>query len=123
MTKFAKTLTALAAMATLTVFAAPMADAAPMKPVFKPAPVAMHTDPGAARKIDARIAGLRSDIRTGQRMHKLNAREVTSLTNKLDAIAGQKRADDRHGLSGREAASLNASLDNLSSQLRMASRH
>ena len=121
-TKTTKTLIALAAFAaTLGTLTPMMADAAPMRPV---AVVAHHDriDPAASARIDARIASLRGDIKTGERRHTLNMREGGRLSAKLDGIAADKRRDDRGGLTTREAASLNASLDSLSAQVRAASR-
>ncbi len=119
-----KTLITLAAMAaSLTAMTPMMADAKPM--TMKPVAVSFHhdrLDPAASARIDARIAGLRGDIKAGERHHTISVRQAGKLTDKLDAVAADKRRDDRNGLTTREAASLNASLDSLSAQVRMAGR-
>ncbi len=124
MTKFAKTLMALAAMASLTAMTPMMADAMPMK-TMKPVAVSFRhdrVDPAASARIDARVTSIKADIRTGERMHRINVREAGRLTAQADAIAATKRMDTRNGLSFSEAATLNARLDSLSAQVRMASR-
>lgn len=125
MTKFAKTLTALAAIAGLTAMTPMMADAMPMKPVMKPVAASFRhdrLDPAASARIDARIAAIKADIRTGERTRRINLREGARLTAQADAVAATKRMDGRNGLTFAEAATLNARLDSLSAQVRMASR-
>ncbi len=132
MTKFANTtktmMTLVAFAAGLTAMSPMMADARPMPQQHMPMkPVAVsfqhdRLDAGASARIDARIAGLRNDIRAGERTRKIDLRQGARLSAKLDTIAATKQGDARHGLTVREAASLNASLDGLAGQVRMATR-
>ena len=132
-----KTLITLAAMtAGLTAIAAPMANAAEMRPIYMRAPVAVqttvkvdyqtrmdrHMDMRANAALDARIGNLQDRIDTGKRTHDLTRLQAARLTGKLNSIAALKTdfARSGGGLNGSEIATLNAKLDNLSAQVRIA---
>lgn len=77
-------------------------------------------NPAVTNAINTRISSMQSQISSLSQNHQIRRRQVSELSNSLDATISLRNQSMRNGINNNEAAQINASLDNISTQIQAA---